>query len=426
MNRSQFDAGLLAFLDAARSPFHAANLVTQLLAAAGFEALDERAQWDLRVDGKYCVVRNDSSLIAFRMAGDQWVQHGLRMAGAHTDSPCLRLKPNAILQGRGYTRLGLEVYGGTLLNPWFDRDLSVAGRVHVRTSTGNLQGRLIDFDRPVAFIPSLAIHLDREANQKRSINSQTDIPALLGQSDVNLRALLKAELLKAELQADAKMEVLDFELCLYDCQPSRVIGLNSEFIASARLDNLVSCYAAAQALVHADDSSPALIVLNDHEEVGSTTADGAQGAFLEQVLARLMPDPQDRARCIASSVLVSADNAHGVHPNYPDKHDDRHGPLLNAGPVLKVNANQRYASTSETQAFLRHAAERSGVPLQVFVTRADMACGSTIGPLTAARIGVRTVDVGIPQLGMHSVRELCGADDPHALFRLLQGCFQAA
>ena len=155
-------------------------------------------------------------------------------------------------------------------------------------------------------------------------------------------------------------------------------------------------------------------------------ADGAQGAFLEQVLARLMPDPQDRARCIASSVLVSADNAHGVHPNYPDKHDDRHGPLLNAGPVLKVNANQRYASTSETQAFLRHAAERSGVPLQVFVTRADMACGSTIGPLTAARIGVRTVDVGIPQLGMHSVRELCGADDPHALFRLLQGCFQAA
>ncbi len=424
MNRPQFDAGLMAFLDGARSPFHAARLAARILDAAGFAALDERAQWHTRPDGSYYVLRNDSSLIAFRMAGGELVKQGLRMAGAHTDSPCLRLKPNAVLHGRGYTRLGLEVYGGALLNPWFDRDLSIAGRVHVRASTGELQGRLIDFDRPLAFIPSLAIHLDREVNQKRSINPQTDIPALLGRSDVNLKALLTAEL-RADAAPNDDLDVLDFELCLYDYQPARVIGLRGEFIASARLDNLVSCYAATQAIVHAGDNLPSLIVLNDHEEVGSSTADGAQGPFLEQVLARLLPDPETRARCIASSIFVSADNAHGVHPNYPEKHDDRHGPLLNAGPVLKVNANQRYASTSETQAFLRNAAEQAGVPLQVFVTRADMACGSTIGPLTAARIGIRTVDVGIPQLGMHSARELCGADDPHALFRLLQACLDA-
>lgn len=428
-----FEQGLLAFLAAGRSPFHAAAESARRLDAAGFTELDERAPWRLDAGGAYYLRRNDSSLIAFRLPADQpaggaggWTAalaaSGVRMAGAHTDSPCLRLKPNPVLTARGYTRLGLEVYGGVLLNPWYDRDLSLAGRVHVRTANGSLRGTLVDFERPLAFIPSLAIHLDREVNQKRSINPQTDLPALIGRGELDLKALLLRELQRRQPEL-ACTEVLDFELCLYDCQPPRIVGIDEEFIAAARLDNLLSCHAATQAIIDAPAGTAALVVLNDHEEVGSTTADGAQGPFLEQVLMRLLPDVEERARCIAASVFVSADNAHGIHPNYPDRHDDRHGPLLGGGPVLKVNANQRYASTSETQAFLRDAAARAGVSLQVFVTRSDLACGSTIGPLTAARIGVRTVDVGVPQLGMHSIRELCGRQDPFALYRLLGACF---
>ncbi len=443
-----YEQDLLAYLAAGRSPFHAATETARRLEDAGFAELDERAAWHLVARGRYYVRRNDSSLIAFVLPGDggsvggagteagagagagrmadHLAERGLRMAGAHTDSPSLRLKPNPVLTGRGYTRLGLEVYGGVLLNPWFDRDLSLAGRVHVRMGDGTLRGLLLDFDRPLAFIPSLAIHLDREVNQKRSINPQTDIPALLGRGEVDLKALLLRELQARDpalVGTTGIAEVLDWELCLYDCQAPRVVGIDGEFIAAARLDNLLSCHAATQAIIDAPAGAAALVVLNDHEEVGSTTADGAQGPFLEQVLARLLPDVEGRARCIAASIFVSADNAHGIHPNYPDRHDDRHGPLLNAGPVLKVNANQRYASTSETQAFLRDAAARAGVELQVFVTRTDLACGSTIGPLTAARIGVRTVDVGVPQLGMHSIRELCGRNDPHALYRLLVAVF---
>ena len=432
MDKHDHEQDLLAFLGAGRSPFHAAAEVARRLAAAGFIELDERAPWQLSAPGRYFLRRNDSSLIAFRLPAGETdhartlAARGLRMAGAHTDSPCLRLKPNPVLSARGYTRLGLEVYGGVLLNPWYDRDLSLAGRVHVRMADGTLRGLLLDFDRPLAFIPSLAIHLDREVNQKRSINPQTDLPALLGRGELDLPALLAKELQARDpsLAGPSGMrDVLDWELCLYDTQAPRVIGLEGEFIAAARLDNLLSCHAATCAIIDAPADAAALIVLNDHEEVGSTTADGAQGPFLEQVLMRLLPDVEQRARCIAASVFVSADNAHGVHPNYPDRHDDRHGPLLNGGPVLKVNANQRYASTSETQAFLRDAAARAGVPLQVFVTRTDLACGSTIGPLTAARIGVRTVDVGVPQLGMHSIRELCGREDPYALYRLLGAAF---
>lgn len=432
MDTHDHEQDLLAFLGAGRSPFHAAAEAAGRLATAGFVELDERAPWQLSAPGRYFLRRNDSSLIAFRLPAGETdhaaalAARGLRMAGAHTDSPCLRLKPNPVLSARGYTRLGLEVYGGVLLNPWYDRDLSLAGRVHVRMADGSLRGLLLDFDRPLAFIPSLAIHLDREVNQKRSINPQTDIPALLGRGELDLPALIAKELQARDpsLAGPGGMrDVLDWELCLYDTQPPRIIGLEGEFIAAARLDNLLSCHAATRAIIDAPEGVAALVVLNDHEEVGSTTADGAQGPFLEQVLMRLLPDVEQRARCIAASVFVSADNAHGVHPNYPDRHDDRHGPLLNAGPVLKVNANQRYASTSETQAFLRDAAARAGVPLQVFVTRTDLACGSTIGPLTAARIGVRTVDVGVPQLGMHSIRELCGREDPHALYRLLGAAF---
>ena len=429
MAKRETEIELLSFLTAAPTPYHATAELGNRLARARFVSLDSRKPWRLQPSGRYFVTRNDSALIAFTTPEDPafYAERGWRMAGAHTDSPCLRLKPNALTQSRGYARLGVEVYGGALLNPWFDRDLGLAGRVHVSTAKGAVRSHLLNIARAVAVIPSLAIHLDRDANKQHSVNAQTDMPALLSRGEVDLAAWLLDELHQQDAALDATA-VLDFELSLYDLQPPALVGMKAEFIASARLDNLVSCNAAVRALLDATPDNvpvlqPSLIVLNDHEEVGSGSSAGARGPFLEDVLRRLVPNHEDYSRAIAASLLISADNAHGVHPNFPDKHDDKHGPLLNGGPVIKVNAEQRYASNSETQALFRECCRRADVPVQAFVSRADMACGSTIGPLTAAQIGVRTLDIGIPQLAMHSIRELCGADDPHHLYRALVACF---
>lgn len=434
LDRTALNDELLTFVRTAPTPYHATAALVTRLEAAGFTALQAGDIWQLRAGGRYYITRNASSLIAFTTGTARYAETGWRMVGAHTDSPCLKIKPNAVTMARGYARLGVEVYGGALLNPWFDRDLGLAGRLHVRRADGRIAAHLINIERPIAVIPSLAIHLDREVNQKRSINAQNDLPALLARGEVNLPTLLLQQLYEQTPGADA-MEVVDFELSLYDLQPPALIGLQQEFIASARLDNLVSCVVAIRSLIdslgdspgasnrHSSGDTPRLVVLSDHEEVGSVSGAGAQGPFLEEVLARLTDGAQALGRAVATSLLISADNAHAVHPNFPDKHDEGHGPVLNGGPVLKVNANQRYASTSETQALFRDLCHRADVPMQVFVTRSDMACGSTIGPITAARIGVRTVDVGVPQLAMHSIRELCGAHDPHYLYRALQEFF---
>lgn len=421
-----FNQGLLAFLDGAPTPFHAVAQARAMLSAAGFGELDEAAAWHLAAPARHFVVRNDSSLIAFRLGAQSVLESGLRMIGAHTDSPCLKLKPNAVVEGSGYVRCGVEVYGGALLNPWFDRDLSLAGRVTLSDARGRLHNRLLDLRAPVAVIPSLAIHLDREANDKRAINKQTMLPPVLGLSGArpfDLAALLGAAL-REQHPALARAEILAFELCFYDTQRAALVGLGGAFIASARLDNLLSCYTGLRALIDTRARGAQLLVLNDHEEVGSGSAAGARGNFLRSVLGRLAGDDEAYARCMARSLLVSTDNAHGVHPNFADRHDGRHGPLLNAGPVLKVNANQSYASTSESAAVIRAAARAAQVPLQAFVTRTDLACGSTIGPLTATALGVRTVDVGVPTFAMHSIRELAGSADAWALYRVL-GAFLA-
>ncbi|MEA2079064.1 MAG: M18 family aminopeptidase, partial [Pseudomonadota bacterium] len=272
-------------------------------------------------------------------------------------------------------------------------------------------------------IPSLAIHLDREANKSRSINAQQHLPPVLMQSDddsaVDFNKLL-LELARQQYPQLSIEAVLDFELSLYDCQPPALIGMNQEFIASARLDNLLSCFIGLKALLDSADSQPKLLICNDHEEVGSASACGADGPFLKSVLERICPEPESMARCINRSWLISADNAHGIHPNYADKHDANHGPLLNQGPVIKTNANQRYASNSETAGLFRLICEQSEVPLQSFVVRSDMACGSTIGPLTASNIGVRTLDIGVPTFAMHSIRELAGARDSEYLYQALK------
>lgn len=419
MVNQEFNDGLLDFLARSPTPFHAAANLAALLDAAGFAALDETADWALQPGGRYYVTRNGSSIIAFAMGADPLHRNGIRMLGAHTDSPCLMVRPTPERNRRGYFQLGVEVYGGVLLNPWFDRDLSLAGRVVTRAADGSLAARLVDLRRPVAVIPSLAIHLDRDANRQRSINAETDIQPLLGQlageGPGDLRALLAAEI--------GGGEVLDYELCLYDTQAPALMGLGGEFIAAARIDNLLSCHAGIQALIDSAGEQTRLVVCSDHEEVGSGSASGAQGPFLESVLARLIPDAAARTRALAASLLLSADNAHGIHPNFPAKHDDNHGPLLNRGPVLKVNHGQRYATNSLTAARVRDWARAAGVPLQSFVARNDMGCGSTIGPITATRLGVPTLDLGVPTFAMHSIRELAGAADAASLFTLARCCF---
>lgn len=427
MDQQQFNRELIEFLASSPTPFHAVEQMARRLTAAGFLHVREADNWPIESGGRYFTTRNDSSIIAWTMpAGALLAETGFRMVGAHTDSPCLKVKPQPELQRQGCFQLGVEVYGGVLLNPWFDRDLSLAGRVSYLTGNGGIAHHLIDFSRPVAIIPSLAIHLDRDANQNRSINAQTYLPPVLGQSKEkpDFRTLLQREL-ETDGVSDIR-SVLDYELMLYSTEKPALLGLTGEFIASARLDNLLSCFVGLRALLEAEPGSGALLVCNDHEEVGSTSAQGARGPMLRQMLERVLPEPEARNRAFSRSLLISADNAHGIHPNFAERHDDNHGPQLNQGPVIKLNANQHYASNSETSAIFRQLAAREEVPVQAFVVRNDMACGSTIGPLTAAETGIRTLDVGVPQLAMHSIRELAGTADAFSLNRVLRRFFGTA
>ncbi|MBS97241.1 MAG: M18 family aminopeptidase [Oceanospirillaceae bacterium] len=424
MNLQTFNSDLFSFLDASPSPWHAVESMAARLNAAGFTELMERDNWSTEPGKGYYVIRNGSSIIAWRAPQTAVETSGWRLVGAHTDSPCLRVKPQPEANRSDYFQLGVEVYGGALLNPWFDRDLSIAGRVNYRDSRGELCQALVNFERPVATIPSLAIHLDREANKSRSINAQTYLPPVLGQGgDKQTFRDLLAQQLSVQGVADVD-RVLDYELCFYDVQGAGQVGLEGEFIASARLDNLLSCYIGLQALLASSAGEGQVLVCNDHEEVGSMSAAGAQGPMLKQWLERLMPEAQARNRALASSMMISADNAHALHPNFMDKHDENHGPLINGGPVIKINANQRYASNSETSSLFRELAAQVEEPVQSFVVRSDMGCGSTIGPITAAELGVRTLDIGVPQFAMHSIRELAGSRDAYSLFRILKPFYE--
>ncbi|QFU76504.1 M18 family aminopeptidase [Halioglobus maricola] len=428
-NAQQFNDDLCQFLTVATTPFHAVAEMARRLQAAGYSPLAEDADWSLKAGGRYYVIRNGSSIIAFGIGTDAGPVEGVRMVGAHTDSPCLMVKPAPERQSHGYFQLGVEVYGGALLNPWFDRDLSLAGRVSFQCAGGALRTALIDFRRAIATVPSLAIHLDREANKSRSVNPQKDIPPLLCQlgegEKADFRDILRAQLLEEHPDC-AVDKVLDYELCFYDTQAAAVIGLQGDFLASARLDNLLSCYTGLQALLQWDGKATVLLVCNDHEEVGSLSAAGAQGPMLGSVLKRIAGDLAGYSALTERSMMISADNAHGIHPNYADRHDENHGPLLNAGPVIKINSNQRYASNSETTGMYRMLAAAEGVPVQSFVVRTDMACGSTIGPITAGEVGVRTLDIGVPTFGMHSIRELAGTQDAYNLSRVLRRYYNFA
>ena len=403
-------ADLVAYLDASPSPWHAvASSVARL---DGFQRLDETAAWTELPPRGY-VVRG-GALVAWRLPdGGGEASTPLRIVGAHTDSPCLRVKPRPDTGNVGWKQLGVEVYGGILNNSWLDRDLAIAGRVVDRDGTTTL----VDSGVPVARVPQLAVHLDRDVNGGGLVlDTQQHLTPVWGVGAARPGEF--AEWVGA--LAGAAGVPAWWELCLYDAQGAAVVGADRSLLASGRLDNLVSCWAATDALAGATPRDAiAMIVLNDHEEVGSASVTGAAGPLLETVVDRLVSarggTSEDRHRALAASACISADNAHAVHPNYPERHEPGHRPMVNAGPAVKINSNQRYATSATTAAAFQRACEEAGVPWQVFVSRNNMPCGSTIGPITATRLGVATVDVGVPQLSMHSARELCGVDDPRHL-----------
>ena len=411
---------LLAFVAAGPTPFHAVAEAARRLAGAGFTEVDLTAAWDTAPEQGF--VARDGGLVAWSAPRSAPAAGPFRILGAHTDSPNLRIRPQPDTGRAGWQQLGVEVYGGSLVNSWLDRHLGLARPVAVRTATGP-ELRLVRVDRPILRVPQLAIHLDREIYEKGlQLNRQLHLTPVwsLGRPDLGgFRRFLAGELTVVE------DDVLAWDAMAFDVVPGTLAGRDEEFISSARLDNLCSCFTAVEAVRAraGEDGSTAVISLFDHEEVGSESARGADGSFLANVLERLtLARDGDRgthlARLAASSCL-STDMAHATHPNYVERHEPDHQVAVNAGPVVKINTNQRYATDAATQAGFEQACADAGVPLQRFVSRNDMPCGSTIGPTTAAHLGVPTADVGTAQLGMHSIRELCGSQDPALFIRAL-------
>ena len=410
----QAAAELCAFVDASPSPYHAVATALARLEAAGFTALDERDAWGTDASGKRFVVRG-GTLIAWCRPADLDAATGWRLIGAHTDSPNLRVKPHADTGRAGARQLAVEVYGGALLNSWLDRDLGLSGRIVLRDGSE----RLLLVDRPVLRVPQLAIHLDREiVSSGLSLNPQQHMVPMWGVGPVDAGGF--KGFVAAELGVDADA-VLAWDVMTHDLTPATIAGRDDELLAAGRLDNLCSCWAATEALVDASadpaGQRPLLIVLFDHEEIGSGSGEGAQSPIIETVLERVLGgDREAMRRALADSQCASADMAHATHPNYADRHEPGHWIALNGGPVVKSNASLRYATDARSGAAFIAACESAGIPVQRYVHRNDLRCGSTIGPITTARLGIGSVDVGAPMLAMHSARETMGSRDP-ALYR---------
>jgi aspartyl aminopeptidase len=419
-------ADLRAFVDASPSVFHAVAEMARRLSADGFTALDERERWALGPGDCRFVVRDGGSLIAFRVGTAPLADAGLRLVGTHTDSPTFKVRPRYELDRGSYRLVGVEPYGGLLAHTWLDRELTVAGRLATRGADGGVLLHPVVLPGGPVRLPSLAIHLDRSVREGLKLDPQTQLVPVWGARDAE-QGLLDALAAAAGLDAE---EVVGHDLVLADSQPSAATGQDGSWVAAPRLDNLGSCHSATLALLAAAPAPHTqLLVANDHEEVGSGSMEGARGSFLEDVVARLVAatggtDPQDLHVAVARSHLVSADMAHAQHPTQGERHEPSHAPVLGGGPVLKLNANQSYATDARSGGWFAARCADAGVPLQHFVTRADLPCGSTIGPLTAMRLGLSTVDVGSPMLGMHSCRELASAADVPLMVGALTACFE--
>jgi aspartyl aminopeptidase len=419
---------LIDFIDASPTPWHAAANAEERLRAKGFARLEEGERWRLQAGGRYYVVRGGASLIAFTLGSRPMQEAGFRIVGAHTDSPGLRLKPKAAQAGDGLMRLAVEAYGSPILATFADRDLSLAGRVAVRAADGP-QTRLLNLERPLARLPNLAIHMNRDVNEQGlKLNKQTELPLILGALGDDATAESRLRKLLADAAQAEPADLLSWDVAAYDVQKGCLWGADEEFIASRQLDNLASCHAALAALMAAESPAATCVAgLFDHEEVGSESAAGARGSFVSDVLARIGAhaglDGEDARRALARSFFVSADMAHAWHPNFPAAYEPGHKVAMNGGPVVKINVNQRYATDAETAARFMSLCERADVPCQQYAHRGDLACGSTIGPMTAARLGVAAVDVGSPLWAMHSVRESAGALDHACMIAALTAVF---
>jgi aspartyl aminopeptidase len=419
---------LLDFIDASPSPWHAVETCASRLRAAPYVELNEAERWSLHAGGRYFVVRGGSSIIAFIVGQKPAAEIGLRLIGAHTDSPGLRIKPKPAEEAQGMVRLGVEVYGGPILATFADRDLALAGRVNVKTEQG-FETRLVRFNQPLLRLPNLAIHMNREVNESGlKFNKQTELPLLLGVSENDSKAEARFRQPIADLLGVQASDLLTWELNAYDTQKGSLWGVDQEFIADSQLDNLASCHAALSALLATDSpAATCLCAFFDHEEVGSESATGASGSFLSDVIERLSSntglDAEDQRRMLARSFFISADMAHAWHPNFPSAYEPCHRALVNAGPVIKSNANQRYSTSAETAARFMAICEKAGVPCQQYAHRTDLGCGSTIGPILAARLGIPSVDVGSPMWAMHSIRESAGVLDHHYMTAALTAAF---
>jgi aspartyl aminopeptidase len=425
------------YVSASPSSFHAAHEGARRLAEAGFTGLDELQPWDATA-GKFYVIR-DGALIAWVTPEGAGPTTGFNILGAHTDSPSFKLKPKPTTGRFGWLQAGVEVYGGPLLNSWLDRELQLAGRLVMLDGTQHLTA-----SGPLLRFPQLAIHLDRAVNEGLTLDKQQHMNPVFGLGDPGGEDLLAvlAERVPGKGTPVDPAQIGGYDVVIADTQPPAVFGLRSEFFASGRLDNLSATHAGITALIaHADASDDgleasvetapiAVLAAFDHEEIGSASRSGASGPVLEDILVRISDglgaSASQRRQAFAASLCVSADAGHAVHPNYAERHDPVNRPVLNGGPLLKINANQRYATDAAGAALWARLCGEAGVPFQEFVSNNTMPCGSTIGPLTATRLGIRTVDVGVPLLSMHSARELCGVEDPHRLARVTELFFGAA
>lgn len=414
---------LLRYIDQSPSPWHAVETTRKALEGAGFVPLQERDPWKMTPGARHYVIRGDSSLIAFQLGGVPPSEAGFRILGAHTDSPGLRIKPQGHLREGRLVRLGVEVYGGPILASFADRDLSLAGRVSIKGRQG-IETRLVRFESPLLRLPNLAIHMNRGVNEDGlKFNKQTELPLILGQTlpDAPSQTLLY-DLIAERLEIEPA-SILSLELNVYETQAGSLWGAHSEFLATRQIDNLSSCHAALSALLSgAEGPMTQVIALFDHEEIGSESHQGAQGSFLSDVLSRLTGgNKENERRALARSLLISADAAHAFHPSFSSAYEPLHHVQINEGPALKVNANQRYATDGPRAALFKDLAHTIGIPCQTYVHRTDLGCGSTIGPIASARLGVPTIDCGVPMWAMHSARESAGVRDQWAFKRLLQG-----
>jgi aspartyl aminopeptidase len=431
MTATQQTQQLLDFIDASPSPWHVVSNIETQLADFQFIKLNETEKWTLHAGGRYYVVRDDSSIIVFVIGQQPLVSSGFKLIGAHTDSPGLRIKPNAATAMDGLLRLGVEVYGGPILATFADRDLSLAGRISYKDEHGKLASRLIHCDKPLLRLPNLAIHMNRTVNDDGlKLNKQQELPLILTSLT---EQQLPTAYFSAWLQQQAAIEaerILSWDLAVYDTQKGAFWGANNEFYANSQLDNLASCHAALMALLDNEvlqADSTLVCAFFDHEEIGSESHKGADGSFLADTLERIafatQTDAEDFLRTLAKSFMISADMAHAYQPSFPLAYDPEHKVMVNQGPVIKVNANQRYSTTSGSEALFALCCELAGVPYQKYSHRNDLACGSTIGPMTSSRLGIHCVDIGNPLWAMHSIRESAGVWDHHYMIKAMSQFF---